>query len=163
MDAATSRTIRIGSANIGLVGLDVALNRAAAEHMDEEEAVAYLFDTVSRQNYIPAGAEKKYRAALREEFRRHMDLDAGDQGGLVIRIFGTGCISCNNLQSQVIEVLQAMNLAADIEQVHDPDEIGRHGILMTPALMINGRVKSGGRPPAPARIEQWIREAVDNG
>lgn len=163
MDAATSRTIRIGTANIGLIGLDKALNHAASAKMTENEAVDYLYTAVSRENYIPPGAENRYRAALRAEFRNHMNIDIRQPAGLVIRIFGTGCISCNNLQAQVIEVLSAMNLAADIEQIHDPDEIGRQGIIMTPALMINGKVKSGGRPPTPSRIEQWIREAVQDG
>jgi hypothetical protein len=51
-----------------------------------------------------------------------------------------------------------MGMAADIEQIHDPDEIGRQGIIMTPALTINGRVKSGGRLPTRAQVEQWLRE-----
>ncbi|MDH3329717.1 MAG: MTH895/ArsE family thioredoxin-like protein [Desulfobulbaceae bacterium] len=163
MEAATSRTIRIGTANIGLIGLDIALNNVAAENMTEDEAIDYLFTTVSKKNYIPSGSEEKYRDALRAEFRRHMHLDDQQTAGLIIRIFGTGCISCNNLQIQVIEVINSMNLAADIEQIHDPDEIGRHGIIMTPALMINGKVKSGGRIPTLAQIEQWIREAVQHG
>jgi small redox-active disulfide protein 2 len=163
MEAATSRTIRIGTANIGLIGLDIALNHAASANMTEGEAVEYLYSAVSKKNYIPSGAEKNYRKALREEFRRHMNIDVRQETGLVIRIFGTGCISCNNLQTQVIEVLNTMGLAADIEQIHDPDEIGRQGVIMTPALMVNGKVKSGGRPPTPAQIEQWIREAVQSG
>ncbi|MCI5224688.1 MAG: thioredoxin family protein, partial [Candidatus Electrothrix sp. AR4] len=76
---------------------------------------------------------------------------------LVIRIFGTGCVSCNSLQILVIEILDRLKLAADIEQIHDPDEIGRAGITMTPALMINGKVKSTGLLPTPAQVEQWIR------
>lgn len=163
MEAATSRTIRIGKASIGLIGLDIALNYAASHNMSEEEAVEYLYAAVSKRNYIPAAAENKYRDALRNEYRKHLYHDDGQSTGLVIRIFGTGCISCNNLQVQVIEVLNSMNLAADIEQIHDPDEIGRHGIMMTPALMINGQVKSGGRIPTLAQIEQWIREAAEHG
>ena len=161
MEAATTRTIRIGNANIGLIGLDIALNRAAAENMDEDQAVAFLFQEISRQNYVPAGTEAKYRAALRDTFRSHLGLAAETNGPLVIRIFGTGCVSCNNIQTQVIEVLHEMQLAADIEQIHDPDEIGRRGIMMTPALMINGEVKSGGKPPTVSQIEQWIKEATD--
>jgi hypothetical protein len=60
----------------------------------------------------------------------------------------------------VIEVLNSMNLAADIEKIHDPDEIGRYGVVLTPALMINGEVKSGGLMPTKAQIEQWIRELM---
>lgn len=160
MDAATTRTIRIGNANIGLIGLDIALNHLASENMAEDEAVEYLFTEISKKNYIPATAIENYREALRSEYRKHMNIGEQHLEGLVIRIFGTGCISCNNLQTQVIEVLSSMGKAADIEQIHDPDEIGRQGIIMTPALMINGKVKSGGKLPTLAQIEQWIREVL---
>ncbi len=160
METATTRTIRIGSASIGLIGLDIALNRAAAKEMKEDEAVDFLFREISRRNYVPTGAEAKYRAALRQTYRSHLGLEPDQTGSLIIRIFGTGCVSCNNIQVQVIEVLDKMQMAADIEQIHDPDEIGRQGIIMTPALMINGVVKSGGKPPTVSQIEQWIREAA---
>lgn len=158
MDAATSRTIRIGSSSIGLLGLDLALNRAAASGMTDTEAVDFLFAAISRDNYIPPGAAAKYREALRQAYREHLQPGAAQTGPPVIRIFGTGCISCNNLQKLVIEVLDAMGIAADIEQIHDPDEIGRHGIVMVPALMINGQVKSGGILPTRAQVEHWLRE-----
>lgn len=163
MDAATTRTIHIGTANIGLVGLDIALNKVASENLPEDDAIEFIFSAISKKNYIPADAEGNYRKALRVEYRRHMNIEDAQMAGLVIRIFGTGCISCDKLQGQVIEVLSNMNLAADIEQIHDPDEIGRQGILMTPALMINGKVKSGGKPPTPVQIEQWIAEVSQDG
>ena len=130
MDAATSRTIRIGSSSIGLLGLDLALNQAAAKRLTEDEAVAFLFAAISRDNYIPAGAVARYREALRQAYREHLRPGTERSGPPVIRIFGTGCVSCNNLQKLVIEALNAMGMAADIEQIHDPDEIGRHGPLL---------------------------------
>jgi hypothetical protein len=158
MDAATARTIRIGASTIGLIGLDLALNQAAAQRLPEAEAVEFLYALISRDNYIPPGVEPDYREALRQAFREHLQPGGERTGPPVIRIFGTGCVSCNNLQRQVIEVLAAMGMAADIEQVHDPDEIGRQGIIMTPSLMINGQVKSGGLLPTRAQIEQWLRD-----
>jgi small redox-active disulfide protein 2 len=80
---------------------------------------------------------------------------------LIVRIFGTGCLSCNGLQKLIIEVLADMNIGADIEQIHDLDEIGRAGILQTPALMINNRLKSSGLLPTRSQIEHWIRELRD--
>lgn len=157
-ESPASRTIRIGRATIGLIGLDLALYQAAAKNMPEDDAVEFLYAAVCRSNYIPAAAAEKYRQALRQSYHRYIGNDEQDPDHLVIRIFGTGCVSCNNLQQTVIEVLNRMELAADIEQIHDPDEIGRHGIIMTPALMINGRIVSGGALPTPAQIEQWIRE-----
>ncbi|MCI5124521.1 MAG: thioredoxin family protein [Candidatus Electrothrix sp. AR5] len=157
MDAATQRFIRIGTASIGLIGLDIALNTIARQEMSETEAVAFLFAEVSRQNYIPPGNEEKYKQALLAAFRKHCNI-ATEEEGLVIRIFGTGCVSCNSLQVLVIETLDRLKLAADIEQIHDPDEIGRAGVTMTPALMINGTIKSTGLMPTPVQVEQWIQE-----
>ncbi|MCI5226829.1 MAG: thioredoxin family protein, partial [Candidatus Electrothrix sp. AX2] len=42
--------------------------------------------------------------------------------------------------------------------IYDPDEIGRAGVTRTPALMINGTIKSAGLMPTPAQVEQWIQE-----
>jgi len=161
MDAATSRFIRIGSTSIGLVGLDRAINNAAAENMEETQAVDFIFEQINDKNYIPPGTAEKYRQALLAEYRKHCNPEQSDGDALVIRIFGSGCVGCNGLQTLLIEVLDRMEIAADIEQIHDPDEIGRAGVLMTPALMINGRVKSAGLLPTPAQVEQWIRELQD--
>ena len=60
----------------------------------------------------------------------------------------------------MIEALDRLGLAADVEQIHDPDEIGRAGVLSTPALMINGQIKSSGLMPTPIQIEQWVRELM---
>jgi hypothetical protein len=161
MDAATSRTIRIGKANIGLIGLDVAINKAAAKNLTEAEAMDFLYRAVEKKNYIPTTMKEKYKIALFKEYAKHLQGGIGEEGTLVIRIFGTGCVSCNGLQELVIEVLADMNIGADIEQIHDPDEIGRAGILQTPALMINNRLKSSGLLPTRARIEDWIRAVHD--
>jgi hypothetical protein len=157
MDAATQRFIRIGTASIGLIGLDIALNTITRQEVDETEAVDFLFTEVSRQNYIPPGNHKKYKKALLTAYRKHCNI-ATEEEGLVIRIFGTGCVSCNSLQTLVIEILDRLKMAADIEQIHDPDEIGRAGVTMTPALMINGTIKSIGLMPTPVQVEQWVQE-----
>ncbi len=157
MDAATQRFIRIGTVNIGLIGLDIALNTIAQQEVSEPEAVAFLFHEIKRQNYIPPGNTEKYKEALLAAYRKHCNI-AIEEEGLVIRIFGTGCVSCNRLQTIVIEILDRLKLAADIEQIYDPDEIGRAGVITTPALMINGTLKSFGLMPTPAQVEQWIKE-----
>jgi len=156
MDAATSRTIRIGKANIGLIGLDVAINKAAQKNMPAAEAGDFLYQAVKKKNYIPAAMRKQYKVALLKEYEKHLHGEGDEGESLIIRIYGTGCVSCNGLQKLIIEVLADMKLAADIEQIHDPDEIGRAGVVQTPALMINNRLKSGGRLPTRAQVEQWI-------
>ncbi|OGR04990.1 MAG: hypothetical protein A2520_00155 [Deltaproteobacteria bacterium RIFOXYD12_FULL_53_23] len=60
----------------------------------------------------------------------------------------------------LFEALQKFGLAADLESVHDPDEIGRFGVTKTPALIINSKVKCAGRMPSLAEIEDWLKEEV---
>jgi len=161
MEPASSRTIRIGTANIGLLDLDTALNKAASKNLTPEEAADFLFNIISQKNYIPSGLEKQYRDGLLSEYKKHMQIEINAPGNLVVRIFGSSCISCNKLQSLLINILDEMELAADIEQIHDPDEIGRYGIVHTPALIINGTIKCHGYMPARAQVEAWIRETLD--
>lgn len=160
MEPATTRTIRIGKASIGLIGLDVALNQAAARNLSPEDAEEFLFAAVRSQNYVPDGAEKKYRQALRKTYQLHLQPEEQENDIPIIRIYGKKCISCNELQNSVREITNAAGLAADIEKIHEPDEIGRAGILITPALVINGKIKSSGAWPTRAQIEQWIKELV---
>lgn len=163
MNTAATRTIRIGKASIGLIGLDIALNQAAAKKLTEDEAAAFLYDAISSKNYIPAGAEENYREALRQSYYLHLHPDEQRNEITVIRIYGKVCVSCDSLHDTVRDILDAEGLAADIEKIHDPDEIGRAGILITPALVINGEIKSSGTWPTRSQIEQWISELKHNG
>lgn len=162
MEASTTRIIRIGKASIGLIGLDIALNHAASKQLSENDAEDFLFDAIRGKNYIPEGAEQKYREALRKTYHLHLHPDERENDIPVIRIYGKKCVSCDNLHNSVREILNNAGVAADIEKIHEPDEIGRAGILITPALIINGELKSSGSWPTQAQIEQWIRELVND-
>lgn len=158
MDSPTGRMIRIGNTSIGLIGLDVAINRALAAGIPAAEAVEPIFRAVREQNYIPPTMAGKYRTAIEREYRRLSGLAHDEQEGLVIRILGSGCISCNGLQTMVIDAMERAGIAADIEQIHDRDEIGRLGVTSTPALIINGQIKIAGIMPTLAQVEQWLQE-----
>jgi protein-disulfide isomerase len=49
-------------------------------------------------------------------------------------------------------------LSADLEHVRDVKEIGRYGVMGTPALIINGRVKCVGSVPPREKIVKWLKE-----
>ena len=152
-------TIRIGKANVGLIGFEAAMRKVLANQtLNEEEAVDRLFAAVSRENYIPPEAAPLYHVALRREYRRRLGKEVATAETLTIRVLGPGCVSCNRLTAMLLEALQRLQLAADMESIHDLDEIWRHGVTKTPALVINSRVKCAGRTPSPAEVEQWLRE-----
>ena len=153
--------LKVGKATIGLIGLDIALNTALAEKIPVEEIAEHLYGKIRNQNYIPPGMIEEYKAALKREYRKLLGEDVEEDGDLTIRIFGTGCISCNGLRDAVINAMMTADIAADIHMIHDPDEIGRHGILATPALMINGVVKIAGIHPTPVQLEAWLLAAAE--
>lgn len=160
-DLPLQRTLRVGKITVGLIGLDVALARILARaEQDEEQAVAELLNEVGKFNYIPDSALANYREALRREYQRQRGERQASGGHLAIRILGPGCVSCNRLNTLIFDILQEMGIAADIEQIHDLDEIWRHGVTRTPALIINGEVKSSGKMPSRAQVEEWLRQAI---
>uniref|UniRef100_UPI0040578C46 thioredoxin family protein n=1 Tax=Candidatus Electronema sp. TaxID=2698783 RepID=UPI0040578C46 len=117
-----SRFIRVGKASVGLVGLDVALYAAARQQLAEAETVDFLFAKIKEENYIPPGCEAQYREALLAAWHKYCGTESGGEEGLIIRIFGTGCVSCNRLYTMLIELLDRLEIAADVEQIYDPDE-----------------------------------------
>lgn len=160
-DTPLQRNLKVGAVSIGLIGLDVALTRVLAQpELGVAQAVDQAYAEIARHNYVPQVAETRYRAALEAEIVRLRQGGTARGGPLEVRILGTGCVSCNNLQKVVIEIMAGRRIAADVFQVHDPDEIGRFGVLQTPALVINGQVKSVGRLPTRAEIEEWLITAA---
>jgi small redox-active disulfide protein 2 len=76
-----------------------------------------------------------------------------------IKILGPGCPRCGELERRAKNALTELNIAADVEKVSDIKKIMEYGILSTPGLVIDGKVKSSGRIPRPEEIKAWILEA----
>ena len=160
LDTPAQRMIKVGKASIGLIGLDTALNKALTDKLTPDEAKDFIFNAVRGSNYIPAGMDLVYKKAIAREYRKLLGLDDEEEQGLTIRILGPGCVSCNKIHTMVIDAMMRAGVAADIEQIHDMDEIWRHGVTATPALIINNKIKSAGIHPTLAQLEEWIREAA---
>lgn len=78
-----------------------------------------------------------------------------------IRILGTGCPRCQELEKRTIDTLAELNIAADLQKVTDIKKIMEYKILGTPGLVINGKVKSAGRIPSKDEIKKWIEEEMN--
>jgi small redox-active disulfide protein 2 len=77
-----------------------------------------------------------------------------------IKILGTGCPNCKELERRVRNVLAELGIAANVEKVMDIKKIVEFKVLGTPGLVIDGKVASSGRVPTPAEIEDWVRGAA---
>jgi small redox-active disulfide protein 2 len=75
-----------------------------------------------------------------------------------IKVLGTGCSRCKELNKRVLAAVAGLGLPADVEKVEEIQKIVAYGILATPALVVNGKVKCSGRVPRPEEIAGWLRE-----
>jgi small redox-active disulfide protein 2 len=74
-----------------------------------------------------------------------------------IKILGTGCPNCKELERRVRNVVDELGVGASVEKVTDIKKIMEFRILGTPGLVIDGRVVSSGRIPRPEEIKAWIQ------
>jgi small redox-active disulfide protein 2 len=75
-----------------------------------------------------------------------------------IEVLGMGCARCNTLEQQIREVLKELNIEAEVTKVADLDKISSYGVLMTPGLVINGKVYSSGKLPSMTTLKGWIEK-----
>ena len=78
---------------------------------------------------------------------------------LTIKIFGPGCANCRKLEEIATRALADEGVAGEVVKVSDMQQIIAAEVYKTPGLAINGKLVSTGRIPAPASVQQWIREA----
>ncbi len=75
-----------------------------------------------------------------------------------IEILGTGCPKCRKVSELVGQALKESGVEAEIIKVTDIKEIMNHGVMMTPALVIDGEVKSAGKIPGIEEIKNWLKK-----
>jgi small redox-active disulfide protein 2 len=73
-----------------------------------------------------------------------------------IQILGTGCPKCKNLAENTETAAKALGIEYAIEKVTDINEIMKFGVMMTPALAIDGQVKVVGKVPSPDEIKKML-------
>jgi small redox-active disulfide protein 2 len=74
----------------------------------------------------------------------------------VIQILGTGCPKCRLLQQRAEQAARELGLEVRIEKVMDLDAIADMGVLMTPALAVDGTVKVAGKVPDVAALKALL-------
>ena len=77
-----------------------------------------------------------------------------------IKILGSGCARCHQLEKTAKEVVRDLGIDATIEEVKDINRIVEYAVLTTPGLVINEKLVCAGRLPTKAEFTQLITNAL---
>lgn len=77
---------------------------------------------------------------------------------LDIKVLGTGCANCIKLENLVKEVVTENNIESIIEKVTDKDKFMDYGVMLTPGLVVNGKVLSSGKIPTKSTLAHWLND-----
>jgi small redox-active disulfide protein 2 len=75
-----------------------------------------------------------------------------------IQILGTGCPKCKRTYENTEQAVKDLGVCADLEKVEDLKAIMSFGIMVTPALAIDGEVKAAGKIPSVDEVKKLITE-----
>lgn len=81
-----------------------------------------------------------------------------DKKMISVKILGPGCSKCKTLEAKVKDIVAKHNIDAAVSKVEDINEMMSYGIMMTPALVVNEKVKSYGIIPKDDQIINWLKE-----
>jgi len=154
--------IRVGDAPVGIIGFKSVMEDMAEEYGDrpDREVMEELLNRLCKRNYIPEKAREDYEKAFLREFKKFLGklYEEETPEGIQIKVLGPGCAQCDRLEQELMQVMAESGIIADIEHVRDIKEIGRYGVMGTPALLINGQVKSVGKVPPKNKLKEWLKE-----
>ena len=74
-----------------------------------------------------------------------------------IKVLGPGCPKCQQTEKIVKEAVAEAGLTANVEKVTDLMQIAGYGVFGTPAVVVDGEVKSVGKIPKKEDVLQWIK------
>lgn len=74
-----------------------------------------------------------------------------------IEVLGTGCVKCGRMYANVLEAVKKTGAEAEVIQVKDINTIADRGVMLTPALVIDGVLRAEGRIPCVEEIVEMIQ------
>ncbi|UCD63062.1 MAG: TM0996/MTH895 family glutaredoxin-like protein [Candidatus Zixiibacteriota bacterium] len=75
-----------------------------------------------------------------------------------IQVLGPGCPKCNRLAEEVVKAAMELDIKYTFEKVSDMRDIMKFGVMMTPALVIDGEVKFSGKVPSLDELKKMLSE-----
>jgi len=77
---------------------------------------------------------------------------------MIIEVCGPGCPRCQATEKNVLQALKELGKEAEVVKIKDFKEISVRGVMMTPAVIIDGVKAFEGRIPGAEEIKSWLQE-----
>ena len=152
--------IWVGKNKVGVVDTQRIFAEVRDLSLTDENIIKDEIIRRTRQvNYIPSSVEAEYADALYREYQRFLGIAVEEKPDIIeIRILGPGCVRCEELMRLVMATVAELNLPADVQHIRDINEIARFGIVSTPALVFNGKIRAMGRVPSVNELKALLTE-----
>ena len=75
---------------------------------------------------------------------------------MIIKILGSGCTNCKKLEENTKKAVKELGIEATIEKITDFKKIMVYGVMKTPALVVDEKVKIMGRVPSAEEIKKYL-------
>ena len=73
-----------------------------------------------------------------------------------LQVLGTGCPKCQALAANAEAAARELGIEYQLEKVTDVKEMMKLGVMITPALLVDGQVKGQGKTPAVSEVKAWL-------
>ncbi|KAF0188532.1 MAG: hypothetical protein FD168_1645 [Desulfobulbaceae bacterium] len=75
-----------------------------------------------------------------------------------IKVLGPGCAKCSEAEKIMRTAVEEAGITATIDKISDFQEIAKHGVFSTPAVVIDGQIKCVGKVPSKAEALAWLKK-----
>lgn len=76
---------------------------------------------------------------------------------MIIKILGSGCANCKKLEENTKKAVEELGIQAEIQKVEDFKEIMKYGVMRTPALVVDEKVKSFGKVLSAEEVKNILK------
>lgn len=107
------------------------------------------------------GKKKEEKACCCSEAYKEEALKAAEKSkatGSGIKILGSGCAKCRQLEANTLEALRQLGMDTPVEHVTDFTQIALYGVMTTPALVADGKVISYGKVPTAKEVAELLQK-----
>jgi len=128
------------------------------EYWNDEKMVQGARYTVQGNARLREGGNRVPRAVTRGPQHYTPLLHSFEERSITmdIKVLGPGCPKCQQTEKNVKEVVSETGADAKVEKVTNLLEIAKYGVFGTPAVVVDGQVKSVGKIPTKDEIKKWI-------